>query len=80
MPNLSRIQNTTDRICQHASSDSYIRRAHLKVGEFVTDTNEGHSWEMGKMRQGPRQTLLPPQVAVVLVLALIEAAVHDPVP
>lgn len=34
----------------------------------------------GKMKQGPRQTLLPPQVAVVLVLALIEAVVHDRVP
>lgn len=32
------------------------------------------------MKQGPRQTLLPPQVAVVLVLALIEAVVHDRVP
>lgn len=34
----------------------------------------------GKMKQGLRQTLLPPQVAVVLVLALIEAVVHNPVP
>lgn len=22
--------------------------ASLKVGEFVADTNEGHSWEMGE--------------------------------
>lgn len=34
----------------------------------------------GKMKQGLRQTLLPPQVAVVLVPALIEAVVHNPVP
>lgn len=32
------------------------------------------------MKQGLRQTLLPPQVAVVLVPALIEAVVHNPVP
>lgn len=50
----------------------------LKTGEFVTD--DGHIWETGEMKQDSRQMLLPPQVAVVLVLALIEAVVHDPVP
>lgn len=73
MSNLSRIPNTIDREFANIL-------VPLKVGEYVTDTNEGHSWEMGKMKQGPRQTLLPPQVAVVLVLALIEAVVHDPFP